>query len=42
MSGNRMGQEVLPLAVMDQNGDEVRLAQLKGNWLLLVFHRHLA
>jgi len=42
MSGSRVGQEVPPLAVKDENGSEIRLAQFKGSWLLLVFHRHLA
>ena len=42
MSGSRVGQETPPLAFKDQNGREVRLEQFKGDWLLLVFHRHLA
>jgi AhpC/TSA family len=40
--GKRVGQEIPPLMVTDQDGSEIRLADFRGNWLLLVFHRHLA
>lgn len=42
MVNNKVGQEVPSLAFKDITGREVRLEQFKGNWLLLVFHRHLA
>ncbi|MBU1566911.1 MAG: peroxiredoxin family protein [Proteobacteria bacterium] len=42
LADNKVGQEVPPFAVKDQNGREVHLEQFKGEWLLLVFHRHLA
>jgi peroxiredoxin len=42
MADNKVGQEVPSLAFKDENGRAVCLEQFKGDWLLLVFHRHLA
>ncbi len=40
--GSRVGQEPPSLTVTDSQSREVRLEEFRGNWLLLVFHRHLA
>jgi len=42
IADNKVGLEVPSLAFKDQTGREVCLEQFKGEWLLLVFHRHLA
>ena len=42
MLGNRVGQMVPHLTVQDQSGREISLERFRGNWLLLVLHRHLA
>jgi peroxiredoxin len=42
VSSSKVGQLAPPLVVTDQGGREVSLAEFRGNWLLLVFHRHLA
>ncbi|MGB3210703.1 MAG: redoxin domain-containing protein [Desulforhopalus sp.] len=40
--GSRTGEKALAFSLKDENGGTVRLEDFKGNWLLMVFHRHLA
>lgn len=35
------GSPALPFALPDSRGELHRLADYRGRWLLLVFHRHL-
>ncbi|MDK9705438.1 MAG: peroxiredoxin family protein [Desulforhopalus sp.] len=42
LPGSRVGQLLPPLTVKDQSGREINLVQFRGDWLLLVFHRHLS
>ncbi len=39
---NRKGELAPAFTLKDENGREIRLKDFAGNWLLLVFHRHLA
>jgi peroxiredoxin len=39
---NREGEVAPSFTLKDENGRGVRLEDFTGNWLLLVFHRHLA
>ncbi len=35
------GKPAVDLALKDSQGSEHRLQDYRGNWVLLVFHRHL-
>jgi peroxiredoxin len=37
----RVGQGAVDFELLDAQGAAHRLADYTGNWLLLVFHRHL-
>lgn len=37
----RLGQAALPFTLQDINGKEYSLGSFQGQWLVLVFHRHL-
>lgn len=41
MRGSQIGRPAIPFALPDAEGRTHRLADYKGRWLLLVFHRHL-
>jgi len=41
MKGPRTGTPAIPFELPDANGRTHRLADYQGDWLLLVFHRHL-
>jgi peroxiredoxin len=38
---NLTGKPALPFSLHDSNGAVHQLADFKGSWLLMVFHRHL-
>ena len=38
---SRIGKPAVPFELKDTDGHSVRLEDFVGNWLLLVFHRHL-
>lgn len=38
---NLTGKPALPFALRDSANNEHRLADYRGRWLLLMFHRHL-
>lgn len=38
---NLAGQPALPFNLTDTEGQSHSLDDFRGNWLLLVFHRHL-
>ncbi len=40
--GNRTGEKALAFTLKGEDGGEIRLADFTSNWLLMVFHRHLA
>lgn len=40
--GSRTGEKALAFTLNDEDGREIRLDDFSGNWLLMVFHRHLA
>ena len=42
MLGKRKGKRAIPFALQTVDGEEVRLEDFNGSWLLMVFHRHLA
>jgi peroxiredoxin len=35
------GKPAIPFNRCDSNGHTIHLGSYKGNWLLMVFHRHL-
>jgi len=35
------GKPAVPFTLQDSEGKSHRLDEYRGNWLLLVFHRHL-
>jgi len=35
------GKLAIPFSFCDINGHTIRLDNYQGNWLLMVFHRHL-
>ena len=35
------GKKAIPFTLRDSAGETHRLADYRGHWLLLVFHRHL-
>jgi peroxiredoxin len=39
---NRKGEQAPSFSLKGEDGREIRLADFAGNWLLMVFHRHLA
>jgi hypothetical protein len=39
--GRQVGRPAMPFELPDADGRIHRLADYKGHWLLLVFHRHL-
>ena len=41
-SANRLGARAVPFTLKDSSGKIHRLQDYRGQWLLLVFHRHLA
>jgi len=41
MIEQRTGKSAVPFELSDANGRLHRLADFRGHWLLLVFHRHL-
>jgi peroxiredoxin len=38
---NRVGQKAGHLVLKDELGGQVHLADLRGAWLWMIFHRHL-
>jgi peroxiredoxin len=40
--GLLVGKPAVPFALADVHGNTHRLEDYRGQWLLLVFHRHLA
>lgn len=38
---NRVGEEVGHLVLTDENNVQVHLADFRGSWLWMIFHRHL-
>jgi len=38
---NRIGEEAEPFELSDVHGNVYRLADYRGDWLLMMFHRHL-
>ncbi len=38
---NMVGKPAAPFELNDARGNEHRLEDYRGEWLLLVFHRHL-
>ena len=40
--GSRTGERALAFTLKGEDGREIRLEDYTGNWLLMVFHRHLA
>lgn len=38
---NLTGKPALPFNLRDNTGKKHRLEEYSGNWLLMVFHRHL-
>ena len=41
VKGPRTGEPAIPFELPDADGRTHRLADYQGEWLLLVFHRHL-
>lgn len=41
MSTPRLGDEAVPFSLLDTEGRRHELTDYRGQWLLLVFHRHL-
>ncbi len=39
---DRLGAPAIPFELRDEHDNTHTLEQYAGNWLLLVFHRHLA
>ncbi len=38
---SRCGEPAVPFELADMQGNRHRLADYRGHWLLMVFHRHL-
>jgi peroxiredoxin len=38
---NLTGKPAIPFTLRDSSGATRRLQDFKGNWVLMVFHRHL-